>query len=62
MRGAGERASGPTKTYQLLRKRDLVELHLVNASLGGAQQRGGCDQSALHDGLLALEIQLAIKS
>lgn len=30
--------------YQLFRQRDLLELHLVNASRGGAQQRAGCEQ------------------
>lgn len=29
-------------TYKLLRKRDLLELHLVDSSGCGAQQRSGC--------------------
>lgn len=38
------------ETYQLLRKRDLVELHLVHAGLCGAREGGGRDENALHDG------------
>jgi hypothetical protein len=37
-------------TYQLLLKRNLLKLHLVYAGLGGAQEGGGCDESALHVG------------
>jgi len=38
------------QSYQLVSKRNLVELHLVNASLGRAQKRGSGKKSALHDG------------
>ena len=38
------------RSYQLLLQRDLLELHLVDAGLGGAQKRRGGDQNALHDG------------
>jgi hypothetical protein len=40
----------PTETYQLLRKRDLVELHLVHTGLCAAREGSGRDESALHDG------------
>lgn len=36
-------------SYQLLRERNLLELHLVDASLGGAKQRSCGEKSALHD-------------
>lgn len=38
------------ETYQLLSKRVLLELQLVHASLGGAEQSGGGKESALHYG------------
>jgi hypothetical protein len=38
-------------TYKLLLEGDLLKLHLVHAGgLGGAEQRRGCEKSALHDG------------
>lgn len=36
------------RTYQLLFERDLLELHLVHASLGGAGKGGGENHAALH--------------
>lgn len=36
-------------TYKLLSEWDLLELQLGH-SLGGTEQCGGCDKSALHDG------------
>jgi hypothetical protein len=38
------------ETYQLLSKRVLLELQLVHASLGGAEQSGGGKECALHYG------------
>lgn len=38
------------QSYQLVSKRNLVEFHLVDASLGRAQKRGSGKKSALHDG------------
>lgn len=36
---------------ELLREGDLLELHLVDASVGGAEQDGGRgEESSLHDG------------
>lgn len=35
-------------TYQLLRDGDLLELQLVDVGLGGAQQDGRGEESALH--------------
>lgn len=37
-------------TYQLLLEGDLLELHLVDAGLGGASEGGRGDKRALHDG------------
>ena len=38
-------------TYKLLRKGNLLELHLVHTGGGGAQQRAGGDEDGrLHDG------------
>lgn len=37
-------------SYQLLLEGDLLQLHLVDASLGGANKRRGGNQSALHIG------------
>jgi len=42
---------GHATTYQLLRERDLLELHLVDAGMGGAEQSGSrSEESSLHDG------------
>jgi hypothetical protein len=39
--------------YELLFKRDLLELHAMNASAGGSQQRRRCnDKTVLHLGRL----------
>lgn len=38
------------QSYQCVGKRNLVELHLVDAGLGRAQKRGGSEKSTLHDG------------
>ena len=35
--------SATALAYQLLRKRDLLEWHLVDASHGGTEQRGSCE-------------------
>jgi hypothetical protein len=45
----GARKQHGDQSYQLVSKRNLVELHLVNASLGRAQKRGSGKKSALHD-------------
>ena len=39
-------------TYKLLRKRDLLKLHLVDSCGCGAQHRGDCQDNkiTLHDG------------
>ncbi|CAF3571667.1 unnamed protein product [Fusarium graminearum] len=39
-----------SQSYQLVGKRNLVELHLVDAGLSRAQKRGSGKKSALHDG------------
>lgn len=36
--------------YKLFSKGDLLELHLVNSGLGGAEQRSCCEKGALHLG------------
>ena len=42
-------ASADGVPYQLLAKRDLLERHLVDARMCGAEQRSGCDNRlALH--------------
>jgi hypothetical protein len=46
----GARNHDGSQSYQLVGKRNLVELHLVNAGLGRAQKRGSSKKSALHDG------------
>lgn len=43
-------ASTGTSSYQLLSKRHLLELHLVDSGLGRAKQRSCGENSALHDG------------
>lgn len=45
-------------SYQLLSEGNLLKLHLVNAGLGGAKQRGCGDESALHDGQFLSETRL----
>jgi hypothetical protein len=42
--------SSRTSSYQLLSKRHLLELHLVDSGLSGAKQRSCSEESALHDG------------
>jgi hypothetical protein len=44
------------RTNQLLRQRDLLELHLVDAGLSGTQQRSCGKESSLHDGRLLMLI------
>jgi hypothetical protein len=47
---------GVRQTYQLLRQRDLLELHLVDTCLGTDTQQRSCGkQSSLHDGQLAFD-------
>lgn len=46
----GTRNHHGNQTYELVCKRNLVELHLVNTGLGRAQERGSSKKSALHDG------------
>lgn len=38
------------KTYKLLGQGNLVELHLVDAGIGSANQRGGCDHRCAFHG------------
>lgn len=45
-----------TMTYKLLREWDLLELHLVDAGGGGAQQRaGGKEDGRLHGEFIKAE-------
>lgn len=39
-----------TDSYQLLLQGNLLQLHLVDAGLGGADKRRGGNQRALHTG------------
>ena len=42
-------------THQLVGERDLLELHLVDGGIGGAEQRSCGKQSSLHDGWLGCD-------
>lgn len=45
-------ALGTSNTYKLLGERHLLELHLVDSGLGGAEQHRCANQSSFHDGQL----------